>query len=379
MVCPHCGHTFHPKETTSPAGYHVAAPQQECPNCKQKMVSGYGAAGGLASPSDQTPLARNTSAQFDLGRNFANKLYQVTLGFAVRSLSDKPVALPCHGVGQLPLVDRWIISRLHRTLHAVEDALKEYQLNVYAEAMYDFVWRDFCDWYVEAIKPTIKNNLTQQQVLRTVLNAIMRLLHPIMPFVTEALWPHVSACGFAGLDGIELPPSDLLASAPWPDIRCSVDDKQAVATFERVQNLTNAIRTVRAERQVPPKKKIRLAAPPHVIDLIKSAGDMVRTLALLETVEPLGGRPAGAIPLAFEGSELLLIGLVEQVDVEAEKARLGKVIAQKQRAIAGFGNKLSNAGYIAKAPPEQVQETRRLLAQAEADLAAASKALESLS
>ena len=89
------------------------------------------------------------------------------------------MALPCHGVA-LPLVDRWIISRLHRTLHAVEDAVADYQFSAYAEAMYDFVWRDFCDWYLEAIKPTVKSNPAQQQVLRTVLNSILRLLHPIM-------------------------------------------------------------------------------------------------------------------------------------------------------------------------------------------------------
>jgi valyl-tRNA synthetase len=281
----------------------------------------------------------------------------------------------------LALVDRWIITRLHRTLHAVEDALADYQFNAYADAMYDFIWRDFCDWYLEAIKPTVKSNAAQQQVLRTVLNASLRLLHPIMPFVTETLWANVNACGPAGLDGIKLPASDLLATAAWPDIKCSVDDKEASATFERVQSLVNAIRTVRAERQVPPKKRIQIAATSQVIDLINSAGGVVEALAGIETVikSPEGlAAASGAIPLAFEGGEVLLSGLVDAVDASAERARLTKVIEEKHRAIAGFKGKLSNAGYVNKAPAERVEKTRQLLAQAEADAAAAARALQSL-
>ncbi len=377
MACPHCSHMFQPKEITSPAGYRVAAPEQNCPNCKKPMISGYGAASGLASPTDEAPLARNSSSKFDLGRNFANKIWNATR-FALSNLNADTAGTA--QLDELPLVDRWIIARLHRTLHAVEDALNAYQFNVYAEAMYDLVWRDFCDWYLEAIKPTVKTNPAQQQVLRTVLNAIMRLLHPIMPFVTETLWPHIQAAGPAGLDGIVLPPNDLLATAAWPDIACRVEDASAVATFERVQNLTNAIRALRAERQVPPRKRIRLAAPQDVLDLIAQAGGVVETLAGLEQVE-LHSKQATtgpSIPLAFEGRELHLSGLVDEVDIAAERNRLAKVIADKERAIMGFRNRLSNEGYLSKAPPEKVEETRRMLSQAEADLAAAQRALESL-
>jgi valyl-tRNA synthetase len=382
MICPHpgCSETFHPKEIISPAGYKVAAPEQICPKCGKKMISGYGAASGLAQPTKDVPLARNSSSQFDLGRNFATKLWNVAVNFGVSNLKASDEATKRRSdEGDSSLVDKWIISRLHKTLHAIEDAIADYQFNAYADAVYHFVYDDFCGWYVEAIKPTIKTNAAQQQVLRTVLNATLRLLHPIMPFVTETLWQPVAACGFAGIEGIKLPHHEVLAQAPWPDITCSVEDKSAVATFERIQSLVEAIRQIRAQNKVKDKQEIRLHAPSQVMALIQQAGGVVEALARLKSVDAITEqKPKGSIPFAFEGAELLVSELVDAVNVDAEKARLTKVIAEKTRAILGFNNKLGNEGYVSKAPPEKVEETRALLRQAEADRDAATSALQSL-
>ncbi|UCD75359.1 MAG: valine--tRNA ligase [Phycisphaerales bacterium] len=382
MVCPHCAATFHPKEITSPAGYRVAAPHQECPQCHGKMATGYGVAIGAATPSDETPLARNTSTKFDLGRNFANKLWNAAR-FALANLQaaeDESIAQQL-AAPELSLADRWIITRLSRTVRTVDEAIAEYQFNVYAESMYDLIWRDFCDWYLESIKPTVRESHVQQQVLRTVLSSILRLLHPICPFVTETLWPHLRATGRAGLAGIDLPDSDLITTARLPVTDPEVEDEAAVATFERLQSLVMAIRKVRAENQVPPKKKIRLLATPEVISLVDEAETIVTALAGLEAVEPItdgAGEAEAAIPLAFEGGELLLTGLVEAVDVEAEKNRQQKIIAKKEKAIMGFRNRLANPGYVNNAPAKLVEETRMQLAEAESDLATAKRALETL-
>jgi valyl-tRNA synthetase len=274
------------------------------------------------------------------------------------------------------------VTRLHRTLHHVEDALAEYQFATYADAMYDFVWRDFCDWYLEAVKPTVKGDPTQRQVLRTVLDATLRLLHPVVPHVTEALWPAVQAAGAAGLDGVRLPPNDLLATASWPDIACRVDDKDAIATFERVQALVSAIRNLRGERKVQPKRRIRLLAPTPIVAVVHAGEGVVETLAGLESVEEAPtSREPGALALPFEGHECLLAGLIDSIDgadAEAERARLDKVIADLARGIAGFRAKLGKAGYVAKAPPAVVDETREKLAKAEAELVAAEAARRSL-
>ncbi|MHC5004574.1 MAG: class I tRNA ligase family protein, partial [Planctomycetota bacterium] len=373
MICPHCEHAFHPKEATSPAGYRVAAPRQECPSCRKPMVSGYGVASGAAQPEDGAPLARNTSSKFDEGRNFANKLWNATR-FALRNLPAEAAGIDrLPDVGELALVDRWIVSRLHQTLHAVEDALGEYQFNVYADAMYQFVWGDFCDWYLEAVKPTVADSPVQQQVLRSTMNAIMRMLHPICPFVTETLWPHVAQRGRAGLDGVTLSPAEVLAAAAWPDVACRVHDDEALRDFGRVQALVEAVRAIRGNT----RKALTLLVPEELLAVTRAASQAVQTLAGLESIEGLGAeRPEDAVPVPFEGRELLLVGLAGHVDRDAERERLRKLVAEKEAAVEGFRRRLDNAGYVSKAPPAVVQETRDRLAQAEADLAAARRALE---
>ncbi len=323
-VCPHCGEAFHPKEITSPEGYRVAAPRLECPACRKPMASAYGASSGLAG--SDLPVARNTSGRFDQGRNFANKLWNAAR-FAVTNLVES--AVRTIGDEEPGLMDRWILERLRHSLGVVEGAVTEYQFNVYADAMYDLVWRDFCDWYLEAIKPTVRSSPLQQQVLRSVLDAILRMLHPICPFVTEAIWPHVNATGTPALDGVELGDAahaDVLASAPWPRVTLPPDG-EAAATVERLQSLTGAIRNLRARHNVGTRLKMRLLATPAAIALVAGGEGVVETLAGLSAVEPLDGngeRAAGAIPFAFEGDELLLAGAAA-VDVGAERARLTKL------------------------------------------------------
>jgi len=377
-MCPHadCGETFQPTEITS-GGYRVAAPEQTCPKCGSGMVTVFGAASGQAKPSNDRPLARNTSSKFDLGRNFSNKLWNAAR-FALANLEGSKR----HGGGasadDLSVADKWILSRLHRTLHTVEDAIKSYQFNTYAEAMYDFVWRDFCDWYLEAIKPTVKSSPAQQQVLRTVLNAALRLLHPIMPFVTETLWPHVAASGPAGLDGVTLGDSELLATAAWPDIRCSIDDKQAHDEFTRVQNLVNAIRNLRGENRVNEKKRITLHAPTPVRELIERSGLVAPTLAGLGAVEPIESKPGESVAFTFEGEALALAGLVDAVDRAAVRTRLSQEIESLRKRIAGHEGRLANQGYLAKAPVKLVEQTRAELASFGSELAAKQRELHAL-
>jgi valyl-tRNA synthetase len=377
-MCPHadCNETFQPKEITS-GGYRVAAPEQTCPKCGKGMVTVFGAASGQAKPSKEKPLARNTSSKFDLGRNFSNKLWNA-VRFALANLeASNPQAVDA-SIQVLTLADKWILSRLHRTLHAVEDAIKSYQFNTYAEAMYDFVWRDFCDWYLEAIKPTVKSSPAQQQVLRTVLNAALRLLHPIMPLVTETLWPHVAASGPAGLDGVTLGDSDLLATAPWPDIRCSIDDRRAHDEFARLQTLVNAIRNLRGENRVNEKKRITLHAPMPVRELIERAGPVASALAGLGAVEPVDSKPAESVAFTFEGEALALAGLVEAVDRAAVRTRLSQEIESLRKRIAGHEGRLANEGYLAKAPVKLVEQTRAELASFASELAAKERELHAL-
>jgi valyl-tRNA synthetase len=399
MVDPHTNEAFTPKWTTTGGGYTVADAIQSSPkDASKKMVSGFGAATGVATPTAEMPLARNTSARFDLGRNFANKLWNATR-FALSNLAQAsgdsspirgPGLSPIRGPGSSPirgpgnpepltLLDRWMLARLERATRLVEDGIADYEFHRVAEALYDLVWRDFCDWYLEGIKPTVRTNATQQAILASTLDAILRLLHPVCPFVTETLWASVQALPNRAVAGLSLPPSPLCATAAWPAPAASLRDEAALAEFARVQALVDAIRKVRGERQVQTKRKITLCAPDAVRALVAAAGGVVETLAGLEKISPPPAtRPAGAVAIPFEGSEVLLDGLVDAVDAGAEKTRLSKLIAEREKQAGGMRAKLDNAGYVAKAPPEVVEETRKKLAEIEADVAAAKNALAAL-
>ncbi|MDI9403735.1 MAG: class I tRNA ligase family protein, partial [Limnohabitans sp.] len=377
MVCPHTSETFTPKWITTSAGYTVADAVQVSPkDAARKMVSGFGAATGVATPTAEIPLARNTSARFDLGRNFANKLWNATR-FALSNLAQ---ASPDSKPEPLTLLDRWMLARLERSVRAYDAAVAEYEFHRVAEVVYDLVWRDFCDWYLEGVKPTIRSNATQQAILAAALDAILRMLHPICPFVTETLWPSVQALGKGAVDGVTLPPSALCATAAWPVFDARLRDEKALAEFARVQALVDAIRKVRGERQVSPKRRIALLASDSVRALIASSGGVVETLAGLESVvQSPASRPATAVAIPFEGSELLLDGMMDAVDADAERGRLAKLIADREKQAAGMRAKLGNEAYVAKAPPALVEETRKKLAEIDLDIATAKQALGALS
>jgi valyl-tRNA synthetase len=379
MVCPHTGETFTPATITTPAGHVVAAPIQTSPGDPGKrMVSAYGVAAGVVQPSDDIPLARNTSSKFDLGRNFANKLWNATR-FALRRVDPSTSVTEPIGIAGRPFADRWIVAKLAQTVERLDRAIEAYQFNAYADTLYDFVWHDVCDRYLEIVKPTIDDDDEQQAILAAVLDAVLRIMHPVCPFVTEALWPHVSAARCGDVAGLDLPPSELLATAAWPTTADGLLDAGAVATMARADDLIGRIRALRGSQNVAPKKQITMHAPPAIHELVAAVGGAVEVLAGLGTVTGLDGdRPAVVNTITFEGAEILLSGLVDDIDLDQERARLQKVIDGKTKQIAGFKGRLSNEGFLQNAKPEVVEDTRALLAAAEADLAAAESAMSNL-
>jgi len=414
LIDPHSGETFTPEFVDDGAGHRVAAPVQRSPKHPGKtMVSFYGAMSGKAAPTADAPLALNTSSRFDVGRNFATKLWNA-VRFALASAGaegDSPTsaqasgpgsaagaadaahgagaAMAAHGAEPIdprtrPLVDRWILSRLARAITAVDAAVDAYRFSAAVDALYDFFWRDLCDWYLEAIKPTVRQDPQQQAILVKVLDATLRLIHPVCPFVTEALWTAVAPIsrGRAAVRGLPLPASELCCTAAWPVAGVELADSAAIETGARSMALVEAIRTLRGERKVAPKRRIVLAAPATVRALLDACGGLVQALAGIERVDASDAsgfaRPSDAAPLPFEGSEVLISGLVDLADSSEERQRLAKIVAERRRAVAGYESKLGNAGYRAKAPPAVVEETRRMLDQARSDLAAAELSLASL-
>ncbi|MBC23658.1 MAG: valine--tRNA ligase [Phycisphaerae bacterium] len=369
LVCPFTGEVFEPKMTRTSQGYLVPEPVQASPaDPSKKMATLYGMVSGLAEPSGELPLAKNTSSRFDAGRNFANKLWNACR-FALGSLEKSD---PDAG-GELTIIDRWIISRLAGSLATIQRHIDMYEFHICSEVIYDFVWRDFCDWYLEGIKPTVGSNSAQQRMLAGIINATLRLVHPFCPFVTEALWPHVDAVT-PELPGLPLERSEMLINAHWPVPDMDLHDPEIESEFGRVKELVGVIRNMRSQNNVPPKARLVLHADSETTELIRQAGGVVQTMAGLSDVQDLDDAQE-AIPIGFEGRTLMLGGLVGQVDIASEKNRLDKLIQEKQKAVTGFTNKLSNKGYVDNAPDALVEQTRQLLAQAEADLEAARTSL----
>ncbi len=339
---------------------------------------------------------RNTSPKFDLGRNLCNKVWNAArLALSILEGRDEETkgrrdeevggraradARSTQHAAQT-LVDRWMLSRLAAATAEINEAIAGYEFSEYAQRVYDLLWRDFCDWYLEAIKPTAGESASQRAVLAHALEVILRLLHPIAPFVTEAIWERVRDLETDPIAGIELGPSrndGLLCTAGWPRVSASLRDERAEHQFERLRTLITDVLRVRAAHQVPPKRKVTLHATREIETECRVAPEMVHALAGLERITTEA--PSGpAVQFTLEGVRLHLSSMADEVDASAEKARLIKRIAELEKSIATLEARLANPGYSQKAPPAMVQQTREQLEKAKAERDAARATFDRLS
>jgi len=380
LVCPHTGETFEPKYVSSPQGYKVAAPEQESPSAPGKtMVTAYGVASGRATPSTDRPLARNTSSKFDEGRNFVTKLYNAAR-FTLSNLEDAD-DIGAADPNELTLTDRWMLSRLASTVRAVENAVDRYAFSDYATALYDLLWRDFCDWYLEAVKPTVKQSRVQRAVLRAALDVVLRLLHPICPFVTEVLFERVADLRTASIRGVELDPSPngLLCSAPWPRLAGSLIDEAAETRFDELRSFTEAVRQTRVKHRVTFKTPVTVHVDENLAAHIGAGAGVVETLANVERVETSPpGEGAGAVPFAFSGRERFMSGFAAAVDAGELRSQLEEQIGKLNRDVGALEGRLNNPGYTQKAPERLVNQTREQLQQKIDERDAAQRRLDEL-
>ncbi|MEM8495938.1 MAG: class I tRNA ligase family protein, partial [Planctomycetota bacterium] len=324
-IDPHTGETFTPKFITGPGGYKVAAPEQEHPpGSGKKMVSSYGIASGTAAPTDAMPAARNTSEKFDIGQRFATKLWNATR-FALGNLADaEPDAV---GV-RMSVADRWILSRTVQAVEAADKHLAAYDFHNYANGLYQFVWNEVCDWYVEAVKPVIRTpeGAKSRQVLAAVLDTSLRLLHPVMPFVTERLWAALSeVCPQRGVEGLDPDENELLVTAEWPTADRALIDRDAEERFGRIQGVVGMIREVRNGAKVSPKEQLDFS--------VKVSDDVAATiregLALMCTMTNTNIVAVGPDIEKPEHAAVVTAPLVEgylhiEIDTAAESDRLTK-------------------------------------------------------
>jgi valyl-tRNA synthetase len=386
ILDPHTGESFAAKMVQHGSA-RVAAPIQE--HKGKKMVSSFGMASGQAKPTPEMPVAKNTSSRFDLGRNFANKMWNASrFTLAILDKAAESRQASTHAVS---LPDQWILSRLAATTREISEALANYEFANYAQTLYRFVWDDFCDWYLESIKQTVGDNPQQQATLATALRGAISLAHPVMPFITEVIWeqlrerlpslPAIDAVGFH-----ESRKGDLLCTAGWPTPKAGTEDAAIDKAFARLKGLVTAIREVRAQHQILPKRRITLHVPVAHAAGWANLSTLIQTLAGIETIDGGGGtnqssptdHAAARVKFAFDGAEYAVSNLADGVDVGTERARLTKLIADKEKSIATMQARLANPGYAAKAPPAMVKQTQDQIAKDQGEVEAARATLVSL-
>ncbi|OGX38262.1 MAG: valine--tRNA ligase [Omnitrophica WOR_2 bacterium RIFCSPHIGHO2_02_FULL_68_15] len=319
-----------------------------------------------------------SEGQFEPARNFANKIWNAgrfldtALPPATFSVSvDSP--LP---EGPLAPMDWWILTRYDRTAEAVANALAQYQLHDAAKTLYEFFWHEFCDWYLELIKPRLPHDLAAARTALWVYERSLRLLHPIMPFVTEALWQHFKARGALGGDP---PPTIMLAA--WPTADPARRNLEAEQDLEQFIALVTAVRNIRSELRVPVAQTIpvQIAAPSASAARITPYLDDLRRLVragqvtMAATVE----RPKGSA-VAHVGAVDLVVPLAGVVDLDAERQRIQRRVEELERFIQGKRGRLQNTQFRAKAPAEIIAQEEDGLRTVEQELAKWSESLARL-
>ncbi len=311
-------------------------------------------------------------------RNFCNKLWNATrfvlmncegqdCGLKEHTKAECAVGGPAHGYMSFSQADRWISSKIQRVEADVAKGFAEYRLDNVANVIYDFVWNEFCDWYLEIAKVQINTGDASQQratrrtLIRT-LETILRLVHPITPFISEELWQKVApVAGRAG-------PS--VSIAAYPVSQPERIDEPAEAHVVKLKTLVDACRNLRGEMNVSPATKL----PLYVLgdsEFMKAAGPVLQALAKLNEVRVFESeadwtKAAAAAPVAVVGEARLCLFM--EVDVAAEKIRLGKEVTRLESEIGKANGKLSNEAFVAKAPPAVIDQERKRVADFEANL-----------
>ncbi|WP_411753566.1 valine--tRNA ligase [Serratia sp. (in: enterobacteria)] len=294
-------------------------------------------------------------------RNFCNKLWN-----ASRFVLMNTEAHDCGfngGEMQLSLADRWILAEFNRTVKAYREALDTYRFDIAAGILYEFTWNQFCDWYLELTKPVVINGSEAEQrgtrnTLITVLEALLRLAHPIIPFITETIWQRVKPLTGETADTIML--------QPFPAFDAALEDQQALNDLEWIKQAITAVRNIRAEMNIAPSKQLEVLlrnANGDAQRRVQENQSFIERLARLSSITllPAGEKGPVSVTKLVDGAELL-IPMAGFIDKDAEIARLSKEMGKLDGEIASIEGKLSNEGFVARAPEAVVAKERERLA-----------------
>ena len=325
-----------------------------------EIIDKYGADAlrfALATGNSPGNDMRFSDERIESARNFVNKLWNAAR-FALMNLDIETVTTP--DPATLSLEDKWILSRYEGCIREVTAALEKYELGIALSNLYDFVWDVLCDWYIELSKSSLadkgtESNRRTQNTLAFVLGGTLRLLHPFLPFVTEEI--------FAQLPRLDTDAESIMIT-PYPEYDETLVFESESARMDAVIEAIRAIRTRRAEMNVPPSRRAKLMLDTKTPEIFDGTEPFFRRLASASEVELTDGTPDGSVVRIITGSATVYIPLGELVDLEAERARLTKELEKNAAEIKRLEGKLSNEGFIAKAPAAVIDGEKAKLARA---------------
>jgi valyl-tRNA synthetase len=330
-----------------------------------EIVSQYGADAlrfsliNITAQGADVYLSKDT---FDIGRNFANKLWNASR-FLLENISERPSFSGLPPLDSLAFEDKWILSRMNSTVRDVTLALSAFRTNEAAHLIYDFTWHDFCDWYIEIKKTDLyqKDEERRSRALHVcshVLGVLLKVLHPIMPFITQEIWEHLRA----SVDYQSLLDKELLVQTAFPSFDSSYNNEKIEKDFSLLQDVIVAIRTIRAENNVPPDKKgnaVIIPSTPEEEGMLSSHGAVIAMFGRLAdvTVDRRAKKPTVAGQSVVKGTQIYLM-LEGLIDKNVERERLSKEIARTSKLAEGTRTRLENPSFVDKAPAEVIDKEK---------------------
>jgi valyl-tRNA synthetase len=369
--CPHC--QAHIKQTKK----NRVLPRLNCPQCGTAFATQW----AEQAADKALPRAAVVSERFELGRNFCNKLWNASR-FALLNLEGySPAPVPAEA---LAVEDRWILSRLATVTAGVTAALEKYRYAEVARILYDFAWDEFCSFYVEMLKGRLQDDASRpvaQRVLAHTLDVLLRLLHPLIPFLTEEVWQLLAeAAPERGLQAPQVAAESIMIAA-WPEVDPQRQDAAIEERFAGFQAVLGGLREVRSRQNIPPRQPVQFSiqCDAATAEQLRAMEPYFKSMARAEAVD-WGADvkpPANAARVGLPGLELF-VDLKDLIDVAAEITRKRKEEQKIVALIAGKEKKLANQQFVSRAPAAVVEQERGALADLEQQLASVQASLVEL-